>query len=147
MAVPRRAPALAAAVLLLLAAATADEPASTLDVALSAEGQTPEPVSPAKLEASGESDLTTSAQRLGKGLTSVSFEGAERSPADDATRESLNSDSSSLDALNSGSFSMDALTGEARGGPIVDVPAQSNESEEGVDRDMDSEEALASQGI
>ncbi|KAM7124050.1 uncharacterized protein J5F26_001854 isoform 2-T2 [Ciconia maguari] len=134
MAVPRRAPALAAAVLLLLAAATADEPASTLDVALSAEGQTP-------------GDLTTSAQRLGKGLTSVSFEGAERSPADDATRESLNSDSSSLDALNSGSFSMDALTGEARGGPIVDVPAQSNESEEGVDRDMDSEEALASQGI
>ncbi|XP_075000634.1 uncharacterized protein LOC142079786 isoform X3 [Calonectris borealis] len=134
MAVPRRAPALAAAVLLVLAAVTADEPVSTLDVSLSAEGQTP-------------GDLTTSAQRLGKGLTSVSFEGAERSPADDVTRESLNSDSSSLDTLNSGSFSMDALAGEARGGPIVDVPAQSHESEEGVDRDVDSEEALASQGI
>ncbi|XP_055561090.1 uncharacterized protein LOC129735636 [Falco cherrug] len=147
MAVPRRAPVLAMVVLLVLATGMADEPSSTLDVALSAEGQTPEPVSPAKLEASGESDLTTSAQRLGKGLTAVNFEGVERAPVDDTTRESLGSDSSSLDALNSGSFSMDALTGEAQGGPIVDVPAQSNESEEGVDRDMDSEESLASQGI
>ncbi|XP_074880555.1 uncharacterized protein LOC142029593 [Buteo buteo] len=147
MAPARRAPTLAMVVLLVLAAATADEPASTLDVALSAEGQTPEPVSPAKLEASGESDLTTSAQRLGKGLTSVSFEGAERSPTDDGTRESLSSDSSSLDSLNSGSFGVDTLAGEARGGPVVDVPAQSNESEEGVDRDVDSEESLASQGI
>ncbi|KAM9643036.1 uncharacterized protein ACIBXB_012130 [Morphnus guianensis] len=147
MAPARRAPTLAMVVLLVLAAVTADEPTSTLDVALSAEGQTPEPVSPAKLEASGESDLTTSAQRLGKGLTSVSFAGAERSPTDDGTRESLGSDSSSLDSLNSGSFGVDTLAGEARGGPIVDVPAQSNESEEGVDHDVDSEESLASQGI
>ncbi|KAM6412984.1 uncharacterized protein J5M81_002084 [Pluvialis apricaria] len=147
MAQPRRALVLAMVVLVVLAAVTADEPASTLDVALSAEGQTPEPVSPAKLEASGESDLTTSAQRMGKGVTSLSFEGAERAPADGSRRESLGSDSSSLDALNSGSFGADALTGEARSGPIIDVPAQSNESEEGADRDVDSEEALASQGI
>lgn len=50
------------------------------------------------------------------GLTSVSFEGAQRSPTDDGTRESLSSDSSSLDSLNSGSFGVDTLAGEARGG-------------------------------
>ncbi|KAM9200098.1 uncharacterized protein V3H86_000618 [Mergus octosetaceus] len=147
MAQPRGALALAAAaVLLLLTTATADEPASPLDVALSAEGQTSEPVSPAKLEASGESDLTTSAQRLGQGLTADSFEGTGGAQAAVVALGS-DSSSSSLDALNSGSFSTDALAGEARGAPVADLPAQSNESEEGMDRDLDSEEALASQGV
>ncbi|KAM6089043.1 uncharacterized protein VSU04_001648 [Chlamydotis macqueenii] len=148
MAEPRRAPAMAVLALLVLAAATADEPPSAPDAALSAEARTPEPGSPAKLEASGESDLTTSAQRLGKGLTAVAFEGAgARSPAGDSTRESRGSDSSSLDAFDSGSFGADALAAGPRPGPVLDVPAQSNESEEVPDRDADSEEALASQGI
>ncbi|KAM4684730.1 uncharacterized protein AAGF69_015527 [Amazona ochrocephala] len=148
MAEPRGAPALAMGVLLVLAAVTADEPSSTPGAALSAEGQSSEPVSPAKLEASGESDLTTSAQRLGTGVTSLRFADPQRSSSDDSgAQESHGSDSSSLDSLNSGSFAVDTLVGGAPGGPIMDVPAQSNESEEGAEHDVDSEEALTSQGV
>ncbi|XP_054023513.1 collagen alpha-2(I) chain-like [Dryobates pubescens] len=139
---PRGLPALAMVALLVLAPSLADELTSTLDVALSAEGQTADPASPAKLEASGESDLTTSSQRLGKGLTSISF-----APGGAATPQALGSDSSaSLDPPESGSFSMEPPEG-LRAGPSMDGPAQSNESEEGLEQDPDSEETLGSQGV
>lgn len=133
-------PALAMVALLVVATVTADEPSGPLDVALSAEGQTPEPAGPAKLEASGESDLSTSAQHLGKGVTSVAFPGSplateprDPSPGGDSDPES-------------GSVSAHPLRGGNQG-PIPEVPSQSSESEEGGERDPDSEEALASQGI
>ncbi|KYO32367.1 matrix-remodeling-associated protein 7 isoform X2 [Alligator mississippiensis] len=137
MAAQCRVLALMAAVGLVLAIAAADEPVSPPDTPPPppADGQTPEPASPGKPEASGES------------VTPGSFGAAERSHTDDLTRDGLDTDSSSLDTLNSGSFNLEPLAGGAPGGPAVDVPAQSNESQESEDHDVDSEETLAPQGM
>ncbi|XP_064262052.1 proline-rich protein HaeIII subfamily 1-like [Passer domesticus] len=80
MAPERRLPLLLALVTALLAATAATHgPAGALDVAVSGEGQTPEPPGPARLEASGESDLSTSAQ-LGKAVTSLAMPGSPLAP-------------------------------------------------------------------
>ncbi|KYO32366.1 uncharacterized protein LOC106737516 isoform X1 [Alligator mississippiensis] len=149
MAAQCRVLALMAAVGLVLAIAAADEPVSPPDTPPPppADGQTPEPASPGKPEASGEIEFGTAAQHLTKGVTPGSFGAAERSHTDDLTRDGLDTDSSSLDTLNSGSFNLEPLAGGAPGGPAVDVPAQSNESQESEDHDVDSEETLAPQGM
>ncbi|CAM5107326.1 unnamed protein product [Natator depressus] len=111
--------AVAGAVVLLLAIVAADEPTSSPDTTPPADGQEP-------------------------GVTPVSLGGAERLLTDDAHPGGLDGDSASLDALNSETFNLDPLAGDAQSGPAGDLPAQSNESQESVDHDTDSEEAVAS---
>ncbi|KAH1178284.1 hypothetical protein KIL84_011986 [Mauremys mutica] len=137
--------AVAGAVVLLLAIVAADEPTSPPDPTPPAGGQEPEPVSRGKLEASGDSEPTSPPEQLTRGVTPVSLGVAERLLTDDTHLGGLDGDSASLDALNSGTFNLDPLAGDAQSGPAGDLPAQSNESQESVDHDTDSEEALASQ--
>ncbi|XP_044863235.1 uncharacterized protein LOC123364842 isoform X2 [Mauremys mutica] len=126
--------AVAGAVVLLLAIVAADEPTSPPDPTPPAGGQEPgEPTSPP--------------EQLTRGVTPVSLGVAERLLTDDTHLGGLDGDSASLDALNSGTFNLDPLAGDAQSGPAGDLPAQSNESQESVDHDTDSEEALASQGM
>ncbi|XP_077637780.1 uncharacterized protein LOC144245955 isoform X1 [Lonchura striata] len=120
----RRLPALAAVtVLLLVAAAASDGPPGRLEVALSGEGQSPEPPGPARLEASGESDLSTPAQ-LGKAVTSLAIAGSPLAP------EPRDPQIGGGSSPESGSDS--AAPRGAPPGPLSDGPAQSSESEEGL---------------
>ncbi|XP_066427448.1 uncharacterized protein [Molothrus aeneus] len=117
-------PALAVVTALLAATAMAQGPSGPLEVALSGEGPTPEPPGPAKMEASGESDLSTSAH-LGKAVTSAAFPG---SPLGTEGRDPPPGGASGSE---SGSESAPPPPPAAQRGPLSDVPSQSSESEEG----------------
>ncbi|XP_077637782.1 uncharacterized protein LOC144245955 isoform X2 [Lonchura striata] len=103
----RRLPALAAVTVLLLVAAAASD----------------EPPGPARLEASGESDLSTPAQ-LGKAVTSLAIAGSPLAP------EPRDPQIGGGSSPESGSDS--AAPRGAPPGPLSDGPAQSSESEEGL---------------
>ncbi|KAM3841862.1 uncharacterized protein M6D78_007864 [Vipera latastei] len=140
--------ALAAAALLLLAVVAADEPLNSPDPTSPAGSQTPEPVAnsepptASKSEASGESESASPGEQAATGVAPVSFAQADRSHT-----EEINGDLLHSDASNFGSLSLDLLPGDTQSGPAMEEPAHSQESQESLDHEGDSEESLTSPGM
>ncbi|XP_078248230.1 uncharacterized protein LOC144588739 isoform X2 [Pogona vitticeps] len=125
------------------------EPLTSPDPTSPGGSQTPEPlvnsepVLSGKSEASGESEIGSPLEpQVTTGVAPMSFAGADRSHTGEGNADPANGDASNL-----GSFSADLLPGDSQSGPALDAAAQSHESQESLDHEVDSEEALASQGM
>ncbi|XP_069478006.1 dentin sialophosphoprotein-like isoform X2 [Ambystoma mexicanum] len=166
---------LSCAVAVVLAIVAADEvTASTVDPSPASARSTREPEEPEQTEAPEQTDATTLAENALHGATTqdslpISFGGADRaltekmnpggsshgdaSDSDSSNSESQNSESQNSESQNSESFNVDptnaellSLNEETPAGPAGETPAESVESQENVDLDVDSEEAFTLPG-